>query len=130
MNAVTANTQPSGNPSDGPRSDEILIEVRNLTKEFPVGTGSIFRRRSQTIKAVQDVTFNIRPGETLGLVGESGSGKTTLGRSIIRLLEPTSGEVLLDGVDVSSLNRSELQRARRRMQIIFCLLYTSPSPRD
>lgn len=129
MNVVTAKAVPSGNPSDGPRSDEILIEVRNLTKEFPVGTGSIFRRRSQTIKAVQDVTFNIRPGETLGLVGESGSGKTTLGRSIIRLLEPTSGEVLLDGVDVSSLNRSELQRARRRMQIIFQDPYSSLDPR-
>jgi len=129
MNVMTAKAVPSGNPSENPRPDEILIEVRNLTKEFPVGTGSIFRRRSQTIKAVQEVTFNIRPGETLGLVGESGSGKTTLGRCIIRLLEPTSGEVLLDGVDVSSLSRSELQRARRRMQIIFQDPYSSLDPR-
>jgi oligopeptide/dipeptide ABC transporter ATP-binding protein len=106
-----------------------LLEVRNLSKEFPVGSGGFWSRKSQTIKAVQDVSFSIKPGETLGLVGESGSGKTTLGRSIIRLHEPTSGEVLLDGKNVLNLKRSELQRARRRMQIIFQDPYSSLDPR-
>lgn len=106
-----------------------LLEVRNLSKEFPVGTGGFWSRNSQTIKAVQKVSFSIKAGETLGLVGESGSGKTTLGRSIIRLHEPTSGEVLLDGKNVLDLKRSELQRARRRMQIIFQDPYSSLDPR-
>ncbi len=106
-----------------------LLEVRNLSKEFPVGSGGILSRKTQTIKAVQNVSFSIQPGETLGLVGESGSGKTTLGRSIIRLHEPTSGEVLLNGKNVLDLKRSELQRARRRMQIIFQDPYSSLDPR-
>jgi oligopeptide transport system ATP-binding protein len=106
-----------------------LLEVRNLSKEFPVGSGGFWSRNSQTIKAVQDVSFSIQPGETLGLVGESGSGKTTLGRSIIRLHEPTSGQILLDGKNVLDLKRSELQRVRRRMQIIFQDPYSSLDPR-
>jgi oligopeptide transport system ATP-binding protein len=106
-----------------------LLEVRNLSKEFPVGSGGILSRKKQIIKAVQDVSFSIQPGETLGLVGESGSGKTTLGRSIIRLHEPTSGEVLLDGKNILNLRRSELQAARRRMQIIFQDPYSSLDPR-
>jgi oligopeptide/dipeptide ABC transporter ATP-binding protein len=106
-----------------------LLEVRNLSKEFPVGSGGILSRKKQIIKAVQDVSFSIQPGETLGLVGESGSGKTTLGRSIIRLHEPTSGEVLLDGKNILNLRRSELQATRRRMQIIFQDPYSSLDPR-
>jgi oligopeptide transport system ATP-binding protein len=106
-----------------------LIEVRNLHKEFPVSSGGILNRKTQSIKAVQDVSFTIQPGETLGLVGESGSGKTTLGRSLLRLHEPTSGEVLLNGTNVLDLKRSELQRARRRMQIIFQDPYSSLDPR-
>lgn len=106
-----------------------LLEVRNLSKEFPVGSGGFWNRNQKTIKAVQDVSFSIQPGETLGLVGESGSGKTTLGRSIIRLHEPTSGEILLNGKSVLNLKRSELQRTRRRMQIIFQDPYSSLDPR-
>ena len=106
-----------------------LLEVRNLSKEFSVGSGSFLSRTKNTIKAVQDVSFSIQPGETLGLVGESGSGKTTLGRSIIRLHEPTSGEVLLNGKNILNLRRSELQSARRRMQIIFQDPYSSLDPR-
>lgn len=106
-----------------------LLEVRNLSKEFPVGSGGILSRKKQIIKAVQDVSFSIQPGETLGLVGESGSGKTTLGRSIIRLHEPTSGEVLLDGKNILNLRRSALQATRRRMQIIFQDPYSSLDPR-
>lgn len=124
----------SGVPSPGPvadssRSTDALLEIRNMSKEFPVGTGSILRRKTLSIKAVQDVSFSIRRGETLGLVGESGSGKTTLGRCILRLHEPTSGEVLLNGENVLNLRRSELQAARRRMQIIFQDPYSSLDPR-
>ena len=129
MTLETPNVTPTGNLADDARSDRVLLEVRNLSKEFPVGSGGILRRNSQSIKAVQDVSFSIRPGETLGLVGESGSGKTTLGRCIIRLHEPTSGEVLLDGMNVLGLRRSELQRARQRMQIIFQDPYSSLDPR-
>jgi oligopeptide/dipeptide ABC transporter ATP-binding protein len=129
MTTETPNAMPAGNEADDSRHDKILLEIRNLSKEFSVGTGSIFRRRSQTIKAVQDVSFSIRSGETLGLVGESGSGKTTLGRCLIRLHEPTSGKVLLDGTNLLNLRRSDLQRARRRMQIIFQDPYSSLDPR-
>ena len=112
-----------------PGSKQTLLEVRNLSKEFPVGSGGLFGTSTQSIKAVQDVSFTLRTGETLGLVGESGSGKTTLGRCILRLHEPTSGEVILDGTDISKLKRSELQRFRRRMQVIFQDPYSSLDPR-
>ena len=94
-----------------------LLEVRHLTKEFP-------RRR-----AVDDVSFSIERGETFGVVGESGSGKTTAARCILRLIEPTSGEVIFDGREVLTLSRSELRRTRRDMQIVFQDPYSSLDPR-
>ncbi len=95
-----------------------LVEVRNLTKIFEL-SGSAFGGRSGEVRAVDDVSLDIQQGETLGLVGESGSGKSTLGRLILRLIEPTSGSVLFDAIDVLKARAPELRRLRRDMQIIF-----------
>ncbi len=104
-----------------------LVEVRHLIKEFPAG-GGWFRRRAP-IRAVDDVTFTIRPGETFGLVGESGSGKTTTGRCLLRLIEPTAGEIRFKGTDIRALSARELQRARRHFQVVFQDPYSSLNPR-
>ena len=103
--------------------DEALLRVRNLKKYFPVKTG-IFR--SQNLKAVDDVSFSIRRGETLGIVGESGCGKTTLGRTILRLEEPTGGDILFEGTSI--LNR-DMNEFRGKMQIVFQDPYASLDPR-
>jgi peptide/nickel transport system ATP-binding protein len=107
---------------------EFLLDVRHLRKHFPAA-GGLLTRRTNIVKAVEDVSFAIRPGEVVGLVGESGSGKTTLGRSILRLLEPTSGSVLFDGVDITQLPAAEMRRRRKDMQIIFQDPYASLNPR-
>src|SRR5689334_18869749 len=99
-------------------TQETLIEVKNLTKYFPVG-GGLFRKGADVVKAVDDVSFAIRRGETFGLVGESGCGKTTLGRSILRLERPQSGQVMFQGVDVLALPPRALKQARRGLQAIF-----------
>jgi peptide/nickel transport system ATP-binding protein len=104
-----------------------LLEVRHLVKEFPRRSG-VFGR-ADPVRAVDDVSFTIDEGETFGLVGESGSGKTTTGRCILRLIEPTSGEVTFDGRDVLKLSRADLRRARRDMQIVFQDPYSSLNPR-
>ncbi len=105
-----------------------LVEVRNLKKYFPTGEG-LFNAGSDTVKAVDDVSFTIRRGETFGLVGESGCGKSTTGRCMLRLIEPTSGEVRFDGQDLLSLDSKELRGLRREMQIIFQDPYSSLNPR-
>jgi oligopeptide transport system ATP-binding protein len=105
-----------------------LVEVRNLKKYFQVGAG-LFRVGDGVVKAVDDVSFNIRPGETFGLVGESGCGKSTIGRCILRLIEPTSGEVRFSGQDLLSLGAEALRRLRRDVQIIFQDPYSSLNPR-
>ncbi len=105
-----------------------LLEVRHLKVHFPVRHG-VFSRASAWVKAVDDVSCDIAPGETLGLVGESGCGKTTLGRAIVRLNQPTSGRVLFEGEDIARLNGAELRARRRRLQIIFQDPYGSLNPR-
>ncbi|HET7854345.1 MAG TPA: oligopeptide/dipeptide ABC transporter ATP-binding protein, partial [Candidatus Methylomirabilis sp.] len=113
-----------------PSSDEdILLEVRRLRKYFPLTSGVLFQRRVGLIKAVDDVSFLIRKGETLGLVGESGSGKTTTGRCILQLDRPTSGEIRFEGRDLAQLDETELRPVRRRMQVIFQDPYSSLNPR-
>ncbi len=105
-----------------------LLSVRNLRKVFPITKGVLSRKVGE-VRAVHDVSFDIAEGETLSLVGESGCGKTTTGRAILRLIEPTSGEVRFDGKDVLAMNASELRGIRRQMQIIFQDPVSSLNPR-
>lgn len=105
-----------------------LVEIKNLVKYFPV-RGGLMQRVVAWVQAVDDVSFTIREGETLGLVGESGCGKTTVGRTMLRLVEPTSGSVGFDGVDVFKLKGTALKTMRRNMQIIFQDPYASLDPR-
>jgi oligopeptide/dipeptide ABC transporter ATP-binding protein len=105
-----------------------VLEVSGLSKHFPVRKG-LLRRTVGHVYAVDDVSFSIGTGETLGLVGESGCGKTTVGRTILRLIEPTAGSIRLDGHDVTHLGRAELRPFRRQMQIIFQDPFSSLNPR-
>ncbi len=106
-----------------------LVEVHNLTKVFDLAESPFGSRRAGEVRAVDDVALDIQKGETLGLVGESGSGKSTLGRLILRLIEPTSGAIVFDGLDLLQANSSELRRLRRDMQIIFQDPFGSLDPR-
>ncbi len=105
-----------------------LLEVKNLVKYFPV-RGGILQHVVAWVQAVDNVSFNIRKGETVGLVGESGCGKTTVGRTLLRLIEPTSGSVIFDGIDVAQLKGKDLKEMRRQMQVIFQDPYSSLDPR-
>ncbi|MEA4883377.1 MAG: oligopeptide/dipeptide ABC transporter ATP-binding protein [Clostridia bacterium] len=105
-----------------------LVEVKNLKKHFSIG-GGMFSRKRSVLKAVDDISFTIDKGETLGLVGESGCGKTTAGRTICRLYEPTAGQVLFEGKEVYSLSTEEMLTMRRKMQMIFQDPYASLNPR-
>lgn len=109
-------------------NDERLIEIRDLVKHFPLKKG-FFSTKTEAVKAVNGVHLDIYKGETLGLVGESGCGKSTLGRLILRLIEPTKGEVRFNGVNIYSLGSNELRKQRRQMQIIFQDPYASLNPR-
>ena len=109
-------------------NNNYLVEVKNLVKYFPVRAG-LFQRVVAHVQAVDDVSFVVREGETLGLVGESGCGKTTVGQSMLRLVEPTSGSILFNGKDVLKLKGNDLKSIRRDMQIIFQDPYASLDPR-
>ena len=110
-------------------SDRTLLQVEDLKVHFPIREGIILERQVGVVRAVDDLSFRIRRGETLGLVGESGCGKSTTGRAIIRLYEPTAGRILFDGTDVATLKGDGLRRVRRRMQMIFQDPFASLDPR-
>jgi oligopeptide/dipeptide ABC transporter ATP-binding protein len=106
----------------------ILLEVKDLKKYFPITKG-LFKKTVGYVKAVDGISLQIRQRETLGLVGESGCGKSTLGRSILRLIEPTSGQVIMNGIDILSLNKDSMRKQREKMQIIFQDPFASLNPR-
>ncbi len=106
-----------------------LVQVRDLKKHFPIRRGLLVQREVAAVRAVDGVTFNIYPGETLGLVGESGCGKSTTGRTMLQLYRPTGGSVIFKGQDLTRLKGAELRKARRHMQMIFQDPYASLNPR-
>ena len=110
-------------------AQEPLVQVKNLVKHFPINRGFIFQRQIGAVRAVDDVSFDIYRGETLGLVGETGCGKTTVGRTLLRLYEPTGGHVFFEGHDLAAMRGRELRHMRRRMQMIFQDPYASLNPR-
>lgn len=110
------------------RTGKAFIKAENLVKKFPV-RGGVLNRVVKHVHAVTDVSFTIAQGETLGVVGESGCGKSTLGKMVIRLLEPTSGKIFLDGKEITGLDHQRMMSVRRRMQIIFQDPYSSLNPR-
>ena len=111
------------------QTDNVLVRVENLTKHFPITQGIIVQRQIGAVRAVDNVSFDIREGETLGLVGESGCGKSTTGRTILQLYRPTSGKVFYQDQDLTTIKGEELRRMRRNMQIIFQDPYASLNPR-
>jgi oligopeptide transport system ATP-binding protein len=106
-----------------------LVSIKDLKVHFPVAGAGLFRRAGRVVKAVDGVDLDIQAGETMGLVGESGCGKTTLGRAILRLVEPTSGQVLFHGHDLAQLSAREMRAHRRRLQVVFQDPYASLNPR-
>lgn len=110
------------------KNNDVLVRINNLVKYFPIKKGFI-KKSINYVKAVDDVSFEIHRGETLGLVGESGCGKTTVGRTVIRLYEPTSGQIIIDGDDITKLSPTELLPYRKKMQMIFQDPYASLNPR-
>ena len=110
------------------KNNDVLVRINNLVKYFPVKRGFI-KKSVNFVKAVDDVSFDIHRGETLGLVGESGCGKTTVGRTVIRLYEPSSGQIIIDGDDITELSATELMPYRKKMQMIFQDPYASLNPR-
>ncbi|HCY84333.1 MAG TPA: peptide ABC transporter substrate-binding protein, partial [Desulfobacteraceae bacterium] len=111
------------------KNREPLVKVRNLKKHFPIRKGLVFNRKIGAVKAVDDISFDIHAGETLGVVGESGCGKSTTGRAILRLEKPTAGSVVIDGREITELGREEIRKIRPEMQMIFQDSYASLNPR-
>lgn len=121
------NAAPRGEGSILPKSDTVLLDVKNLVTRFPV-KGGFFRRTVANVHALEDVSFQVKSGETPSLVGRSGCGKSSCGRSILRLIEPQSGEVWLNGTNIMDYNQTELRTARREMQTVFQDPFASLNP--
>ena len=121
--------EPSATTSEAPQKGEPLLVVKNLKKYFPIKKGILIDRTVDYVKAVDDVSFEIYPGKTLGLVGESGSGKSTTGYCVLELLKPTSGSVRFLGEELTTMKKEDLRRMRREMQIVFQDPYASLNPR-
>jgi peptide/nickel transport system ATP-binding protein len=125
MTETAAQLQPVKPPAGEP-----IVSVRNLKKYFPITQGVLFQKTIGQVHAVDDISFDVYPGETLGLVGESGCGKSTAARVITKLLEPTSGQIMFEGQDISHYSRREMRPLRREMQMIFQDPYASLNPRQ
>jgi oligopeptide/dipeptide ABC transporter ATP-binding protein len=126
---AAATNQVTQQQSDQHGGDDALLVVRGLTKHFPVTRGVIFRHQVGAVQAVDDVSFSVKSGETLGLVGESGCGKTTTGRLLTRLLAPTSGSIRFDGREIANLSMGKMRPLRKDVQMIFQDPYSSLNPR-
>ncbi|MFR6666758.1 MAG: ABC transporter ATP-binding protein, partial [Thomasclavelia spiroformis] len=110
------------------KNEDILLKIEHLKKYYPVKSSSL-KRSNGFVKAVDDISFDVKVGETFGIVGESGCGKSTMGKSVIRLIEPTDGKVILDGQDFTALKGKELKKARENIKLIFQDPYASLNPR-
>ncbi len=119
----------SNGSTDRDASKDVLLQVRNLVMHFPITKGVLFQKKIGAVQAVDNISFDIYRGETLGLVGESGCGKSTAGRAILQLYKPTSGQVIFEGKDLTKLPPEEMRRMRRHLQIIFQDPYASLNPR-
>ena len=126
---MTTTPSTEAQSSAQPQRGDVLLEVSHLKMYFPVTAGLIFQRAVAQIKAVDDISFFVRRGETLGLVGESGCGKTTTGRCILQLYKPTGGEVIFDGRNLITLSTRQMRQMRRQMQVIFQDPFSSLNPR-
>ncbi len=128
MSTASSSISSAGRQRVGTIGDT-LLEVENLQVFFPVTAGVIFQRKVADVKAVDNVSFQVRRGETLGLVGESGCGKSTTGKAVLQLIRPTAGKVNFEGTDLTKIKGGELRRFRRKMQMIFQDPYASLNPR-
>jgi oligopeptide transport system ATP-binding protein len=124
-----AESQVTGNGAKSNGAGESLLSVNNLVMHFPLTRGIIFQRKVGAVQAVDGISFDVKPGETLGLVGESGCGKSTTGRAILQLYKPTDGEVIFKGKDLTKLNGGDMRKMRRHLQMIFQDPYASLNPR-
>ena len=129
MSMASAAGETGPGPGSKVTTGEVLIEVKNLKMYFPVTEGAIFHKTVAQVKAVDDISFDIRKGETLGLVGESGCGKTTTGRCILQLERPTEGEIIFEGQNLVDLSDRALRAFRQKIQVIFQDPYSSLNPR-
>ena len=126
---MTTMTEPTPQSAPAVQDEDVLLEVKNLKMYFPVTSGMLFQKTVAYVKAVDDVSFTVKRGETLGLVGESGCGKTTTGRCILQLYKPTDGGVVFEGQDLTKLGTKQMRAMRREMQVIFQDPYSSLNPR-